>query len=564
MKNFSLEWKALQKDILAGITAAVVALPLALAFGVASGLGAEAGLYGAIALGFFAPIFGGTRSQISGPTGPMTVVSATIISGFTNNLGIVITVFLLAGLFQIAFGILRLGQFVKYIPYPVISGFMSGIGVIIILLQLYPLMGLPSSSNILEVLKSLPQMLPQVNVQAMILASITIIIMYLFPKFNKQVPSTLVGLIIGTMLSVVFEMKVPLIGEIPTGLPSLQIPSFSLEILNVILVPALTLAALGSLDSLLTSLVADKLTREKHQSNRELIGQGIGNTLAALIGGLPGAGATMRTVVNIQAGGRSRLSGVTHALTLLIILLALGSYASRIPMPVLAGILITVGISIIDYRGFKDFLHVPRSDMVVKITVLALTVFIDLLQAVVIGMVLASIFFVKKMGDIIARYSQANQFFIPWDRQGNIFIKRLIGPFFFGFSNRFEEIISELSHKKAKKIQAVILDMSEVPYIDQSGLYTLEETIEKLNNHNIPLLLVLPQGQVKNLVSKMKLSNSSYNHLVHSFEEAIDLLREKSSMENFEFFSSLDTSEIQNIPTGYRDSLLRIREDKTS
>lgn len=233
-------------------------------------------------------------------------------------------------------------------------------------------------------------------------------------------------------------------------------------------------------------------------------------------------------------------------------------------MPVLAGILITVGISIIDYRGFKDFLHVPRSDMVVKITVLALTVFIDLLQAVVIGMVLASIFFVKKMGDIIARYSQANQFFIPWDRQGNIFIKRLIGPFFFGFSNRFEEIISELSHKKAKKIQAVILDMSEVPYIDQSGLYTLEETIEKLNNHNIPLLLVLPQGQVKNLVSKMKLSNSSDNHLVHSFEEAIDLLREKSSMENFEFFSSLDTSEIQNIPTGYRDSLLRIREDKTS
>ncbi|MBA4493751.1 SulP family inorganic anion transporter [Paenactinomyces guangxiensis] len=558
MISLAFDRKSVQKDILAGITAAVVALPLALGFGVASGLGAEAGLYGAIGLGLFAAIFGGTRSQISGPTGPMTVVSATVIASFTNNLALVVSVFLLAGLFQIAFGLLRIGQYVKYIPYPVISGFMSGIGMIIILLQLYPSMGIPTSSDALDVIMSLPQMLPKANLQAVILAGITIAIIYLFPKITKQIPSTLVALITGTLISILFDMKVPLIGEIPAGLPGLQIPSLSLDLLNVILIPALTLAALGSLDSLLTSVVADKLTREKHQSNRELIGQGIGNAVAALIGGIPGAGATMRTVVNIQAGGRSRLSGVTHALTLLVILLALGPYASRIPMPVLAGILITVGIGIIDYRGFKDLLHVPRSDLIVKLTVLALTVFIDLLQAVAMGMVLAALFFVKKMGDIITQYTRTNQFYIPWNKEGSILIKRLTGPFFFGFSNSFEEMVSEVSNKKEKKLHAIILDMSGVPYIDQSGFYTIEETMEKLNERKIPLLLVLPQGQAKELLRKTKLSNTPYIHFVNSFEESIDLLREQILAENPDFLSSaLGNFEDRKIPDEYRTPLLK-------
>jgi SulP family sulfate permease len=356
-----IDTKNLSGDIFGGITAAVVALPLALAFGVQSGMGAIAGLYGAIALGILAAIFGGTKTQISGPTGPMAVVAAAVIAGeivtygsIEAAIGTIVATFVLAGIFQVLMGVLGIGQYVRYMPYPVISGFMSGIGLIIIFLQIFPFFGLASPAKIVDVFASLGEIGSNMNVQAVLLSLATIAIIYLFPKVTTKVPSALVALIGLTLVTVFAGLQVPVIGDIPKGLPDVHIDTLLAMDWHhpmVMVIPALTLAALGAIDSLLTSVVADNKTKTKHNSNRELIGQGIGNMGAGIIGGLPGAGATMRTVVNIDAGGRTRLSGVVHGLGLLIVLLGASEYAALIPLPVLAGILITVGLGIIDYKG---------------------------------------------------------------------------------------------------------------------------------------------------------------------------------------------------------------------
>ncbi|MFJ8119682.1 SulP family inorganic anion transporter [Bacillus mycoides] len=526
--KFTLNRTDIFNDILAGITAAIVALPLALAFGVASGLGAVSGLYGAIGLGLFAALFGGTRTQISGPTGPMTVVCATVIASFSNDLGIIVSVFVLAGLFQILFGVFRLGRYIQYVPYPVISGFMSGIGIIIILLQMSPFIGLHSPAKAWEIITQLPSIVSKANIQAILLGSITILIVYFFPKITKKIPSTLIALLFGTIISILFNLKVPLIGEIPVGLPNFKFPSLDLEILPIILIPALTLAALGSIDSLLTSVVADKLTKEKHQSNRELIGQGIGNIVASFLGGIPGAGATMRTVVNIQAGGKSRLSGVVHALVLFIILLMLGPYASLIPMPVLAGILITVGIGIIDYKGIKDFKHIPRSDVIVTVIVLILTIFVDLLQAVAVGIIVSALFLISHTNTSINRFWKENVLTIPLNQNEHLLVKRFRGPLFFGISNIFQEKLVSYINQTEPKISAMILDMSEVSYIDQSGFYALTDSFADISANDITLVFVFPQNELFNTVRK-KIDTDANDDIqfAHSYEEAMQLVQKK-------------------------------------
>ena len=353
--------KHLSGDFFGGLTAAIVALPLALAFGVQSGMGAIAGLYGAIVVGIFAALFGGTNTQISGPTGPMAVVASAVIAGeiaFYGTLeaaiGTIVATFVLAGLFQILLGVLKIGQYIKYIPYPVVSGFMSGIGSIIIIMQIFPFFGLSSPKTIVDIVSSLGSIVGQINMEAVFLAITTIAIIYLFPKVTKKIPSALVALVTLTTISTVMGLSVSIIGDIPKGFPDVHIDTLLAMDWHhpmLIVIPAITLAALGAIDSLLTSVVADNMTKTQHNSNRELIGQGIGNTLAGIIGGLPGAGATMRTVVNINAGGKTNLSGVIHGVVLIIILFGAGTYARLIPLPVLAGILITVGVGIIDYKG---------------------------------------------------------------------------------------------------------------------------------------------------------------------------------------------------------------------
>ena len=508
--------KYLKGDLTGGLVAGVVALPLALAFGVQSGLGAIAGLYGAIAVGIFAALFGGTNTQASGPTGPMTVVSAVLVTSAIEMTGsiesamsIIVATFLLGGILQMLFGFINIAGYIKYFPYPVVSGFMSGVGLIIILLQIFPLFGLISPKNTLKVIGGLPQIIEAFNWQALALGGMTVFIYYIFPKITKAIPSALVALIVVSIIAYFLQWDVPIIGEIPSGLPSLQLDGiFTIDARAYSLIGeyALVLAVLGSIDSLLTSVIADNMTKTKHNSNRELIGQGIGNMVAAIFGGIPGAGATKGTVVNINAGGRTKLSGTLHGLFLLAVLLGLGSLAAHIPLAVLAGILIPIGFKIIDTKGLKHLLVVPKADAVVLILVLLMTTFGSLIQAVGIGVILASLLFMKRASDIGEKGMEVGTLAgfdgeQPWQDEkelyetykNQIYIKHLYGPLFFGFTSHFQEEIKALD----SEVKALVLRFDRVPYIDQSGLYALENAIIDLESRGVEVVITGLQEQPK-------------------------------------------------------------------
>ena len=534
----------LRGDVFGGITAGIVALPLALAFGVQSGAGPVAGLYGAIVLGIFAATFGGTSSQVSGPTGPMTVVAALVVikaieeyGSLEAGMGFIICIFLLAGVVQILFGVLKLGTYIKYIPYPVVSGFMSGIGGIIILLQIYPFLGQTSPKKVLDVITNIVDVIPIINWEAMIIASSTIAIIYLFPKITKAIPSTLVALISMTIVTTFIGLEVPVIGTIPSSLPELKIgaiASIHASDITLIIELALTLALLGAIDSLLTSVIADNITKTKHHSNRELVGQGIGNIMASCIGGLPGAGATMRTLVNVNAGGQTPLSGVIHGVLLLAILLGLGNYAQVIPIPVLAGILITVGVGIIDYKGFRHIKSVPRTDAVVMLIVLGMTMFVDLIQAVAVGLILSSILFMKQMSDqlgsevkILPIKENCRQWWkenIPDSIADKIYVKHFPGPIFFGFAPALLAMAESLPD-----IRVVIFRMMNVPNIDQTGLYALEEVVLSLEKRNIAVVITGLQKQPYRMLQRINMVPGLIpeNYIFDEIEDCIQWLGEE-------------------------------------
>jgi len=492
--------QCLRGDIFGGLTAGIVALPLALAFGVASGAGAAAGLYGAIVLGFFAAIFGGTKTQISGPTGPMTIVSASAVAAFSGNPQFVIAVFLIAGLAQIAVGSARLGTFVRFIPYPVVSGFMNGIGVIIILLQLEPLVGLPTVSSPMAALLGLGTALGQIHWQAALLGVLTICVVFFIPaRISRIVPSPLIALVLGTALAWEGHMDVAMIGAIPSALPHPAMPGFELSQIGRIVGLGLALGVLGCIDSLLTSVVADSLTRQKHNSNRELIGQGIGNMVSALLGGLPGAGATMRTVVNIKAGGSTRLSGVIHALLLLAVLLGLGPLASHIPMAVLAGILVKVGVDIIDYRLLSLVKRAPRTDLLVMVVVFGVTVFVDLIVAVGVGVTLAAAMVAvrtaRQCSVSITEVEGGSEAIMAEEaiqRETDYLIQvvTIRGPFFFGTTANMQDKFAAMLGT-----QVVVFNCLDVPFMDISAVFALGETVEKLQASRITVLLAVRADQ---------------------------------------------------------------------
>jgi SulP family sulfate permease len=494
-------WKFVRGDFFGGVTAGVVALPLALAFGVASGLGPVAGLYGAIATGIVVAVFGGTPVQITGPTGPMTLVVTGVVALNTLpsgavNLPVVVGIVVLAGLLQIALGLLRIGSYIRYVPYPVISGFMSGIGVILILQQLFPIVGMePPSSNPLTILRNLHLLGNGINWAAVALSAFTIAVVFILPRFTKAVPASLVALVLLSVVALSPMLDVPVIGEIPSGLPSLVIPSFDVQRLPALLSAALQLALLGAIDSLLTALVADNLTRTQHDSNRELIGQGIGNITAGLIGGIPGAGATARTIVNINAGGKSRFSGVIHGLLLAAVLLGLSGLLQHVPRAVLAGLLVTVGIGIMDRRGFSHILKLPRSDAFLMLFVMVLTVFTDLIIAVTAGLIIASFVFMKKISDVAARQTAltpvadepwTDELSIPDAIRGKLFIKHIEGPLFFGFASQFLDI----ARQAAVQSRLLILRMDRISYMDQTGVYALNDALTSLNAARVRVLIV--------------------------------------------------------------------------
>ncbi|RAZ52976.1 SulP family inorganic anion transporter [Campylobacter hyointestinalis subsp. lawsonii] len=474
-------------DIAGGLTAGVIALPLCLAFGIASGLGAAAGLYGAILLSFFAAIFGGTKTQISGPTGPMTVVTASVVVALGGDMSLLIMVFVLAGFFQILLGVFKIGRFIRFIPYPVISGFMNGVGVIIILLQISPLLGGLNPNGTIEALIALPSI--DINPQSLMLGALALIVIYLTPKkISAFIPSPLLALILFSLLSYFLNLDVKTIGLIPSSLPTFIIPQISYSHITIILTYALVLATLGSIDSLLTSLVADSLTKTKHSSNRELIGQGIGNMMAGFFGGLVGAGATMRTVTNIKLGGNSRLSGVTSSVFLALVLLSFSDFVSYVPIPVLSAILIKVGFDIFDYRLLKELKTAPKCDLSVMILVFLLTVFVDLIFAVGVGVLVASLVLVYQVNKAVK---------VDYKKDEDLTIVSIYGAFFFGSSSKIANALSHLASKKT------IINIKEMPFVDLSGIYALEDEINMQLKKGYDIYIVTNKDQ--NLYSLINL-----------------------------------------------------------
>jgi SulP family sulfate permease len=517
-------------DIAGGLMAAIIALPLCLAFGVASGLGAASGLYSAIACGIFAGLFGGTPGQCSGPTGPMTVVAASLVAANPDRPELLFAAVIVAGILLIAGGRFKFGQLIHYIPYPVISGFMTGIGLIIVCIEVHPLCGLPGSGNVLNAIQRLTD-LQGFSFEALLIGIFTLSAIYLLPLISKRLPASLLALVAVTWFSQAVHLNIPTIGEIPMGLPAPSLPTIELIDVRTVLQGGLTLALLGAIDSLLTSLVLDRVVRSRHDSNQELIGQGIGNIISGLIGGLPGAGATMRSMVNVRAGGRTYLSSGLHGVILLLVLLGLHQVASLIPLSALAAVLISVGLGIMDWRSLRRIGRMPRSDTVVMSVVLALTVFVDLIVAVLVGTALASVLFVKRLADAevsslgsldsLAEYRQhAEQ--IPREVRETIHTYHFNGPLFFGEAKNLISIAEKLSQARY-----IILRFYNVPFIDQTGAYALEDVIEKWEQNGIKVLFVGLQPHVKQTLEAVgTIHKIDMQNCFDRFEDAIEAIRE--------------------------------------
>lgn len=505
-------------DLYGGLNTAIIALPLAMAFGVESGLGASAGLAGAVTLGIVAAIFGGTPLLISGPTGAMTVVSSLVIArAFEQSpdtetaLATIFIIFVLTGVFQIFFGLIKVGQYIRFVPYPIVSGFMSGIGLLMITFQILPLLGHTSSIHFNEIIQLLRHVSDAVNYQALALGIITVLIIFFFPAVTKKVPATLVALVAATTLAVLLKLDVPTIQDIPDNWIKWRwshLVDYDHASWSVVVLPAFTLALLGSIDTLLTSLVVDITTGSTHKSNKELIGQGLGNIASAVAGGIPGAGATLRTLVNVRSGAKTSVSAIAQCAVLLLVLLEIG-FVKVIPLSVLAGILITVGLSIIDYKGLRQVFAISVSDGVVMLVVMLVTVVFGLPQAFATGIVLASLLFVKKMADQSIKKSDSivlvppndadNSELEPFYLSREVYVQQLNGPLFFGFAVHFREAMQAFPEARA-----IIFRMENVPFIDHSGIVALQEAIRHLRSKDIMIIFAGLQPLVR---TQMKAAN---------------------------------------------------------
>ncbi len=529
------------QNLVAGLVAAIVALPISLAFGEASGLGALSGLYGAMACGILAALFGGTKNQITGPTGPMTVVAAAIIASNPDKPELLFFAVVLGGFLQLVLAWLKTGQYVYYLPYSVISGFMSGIGIIILCLQLLPIIGFKGKGDVLESIEAFftiitQSQLSETNIQAFMVGLITLAVIYLFPKITRKIPSTLVALVVGTGVVIWLGWNIPTIPAIPDGFIQFQLPSLHhLSELQVIFTGAITLALLGAIDSLLTSVVVDQMTDTRHNSDQELIGQGLGNMVSGFIGGLPGAGATMRSVASVNAGGTNYLPGVVHGLIILITVFWLKPFVSLIPLACLAGILVSVGISIIDRRGLKHILHAPKADVLVMGVVLFLTVFDNLIVAVGVGVALASILFVKHLSDSqFSEHGELDQWYNKWYKgtdqehkidetlQHKVYVYQFNGPLFFGEAKNFNNNLSKLL-----QYENIILHFANVPIVDQTGAYALEDAIRKIEEANKAVYIVDLTGDVRAILSRFDILKHLHlegqSHL--TFDEAVQEIK---------------------------------------
>lgn len=535
-----IHFRNLRGDLFGGVTAAIVSLPLALAFGVASGVGPIAGLYGAVCVGFFAALFGGTPTLISEPTGPMTVIMTAVVANLTasnpeTGLAMAFTVVMLAGIFQIIFGFFKLGKYITLMPYSVISGFMSGIGVILIILQIAPFLGQAApKGGVLGTVQNLPQLLANLNPAEATLGALTLAIIFLMPsKIKRLVPPQLVALIIGTVVSLMFFQNVEIrrIGEIPMGLPTLQMPFFSAGQVTTMLVDGVMLGMLGCIDTLLTAVIADSLTRTQHNSDKELIGQGIGNLVSGLCGGLPGAGATMGTVVNIQTGARTALSGLTRAFILLVVVLWAAGLTRDIPMAVLAGIALKVGIDILDWSFLKRAHKVSMKGTLIMYGVMFLTVFVDLIVAVGVGVFIANILTIERLSALqsndVKTISDADDEFamtaeekdLLQQAEGRVLLFYLSGPMIFGVSKAIAR-----EHSAMKDADVLILDLSDVPLLGVTASLAIENAIKDTLEKGLDVYIVGATGQTQRRLERLGLlSLIPNNHWVTGRTEALKM-----------------------------------------
>ena len=535
-------WRHWRGDLTGGVTAAVVALPLALAFGNAAlgPGGAIYGLYGAIITGFLAALFGGTPAQVTGPTGPMSVTVAGVVSSLAaagtsrelsqqDMLSLVMAAVVLGGLLQILMGVLRLGRYITLVPYSVISGFMSGIGVIIIGLQIGPLLGISSQGGVLQSLQMVSTNFTP-NPGALIVGIATLVVVFTTPKrVTKVIPSPLLGLLLITPLALwLFPENLPRIGAIPAGGLSFNSPNWRTD-LPLLLRAGMVLAVLGSIDSLLTSLVADNISQSRHQSNRELVGQGIANSVSGLFSGLPGAGATMRTVINIRSGGKTPLSGMTHSVVLLILLLGAGPLAEGIPTALLAGILIKVGLDIIDWGFLLRAHRLSFKTALVMWGVLLMTVFWDLIGAVLVGMFVANLLTIESltnhqlgnMNTATGHLTEKEQNLLKCCGD-DLLLFRMKGPLSFGAAKGISERMMLI-----KQYRILLLDITEVPHLGITASLAIERMSNEAERHHRTVIVTGASGKVK-----QRLAQLGIIHLIDDRFEALKVALEKINKES--------------------------------
>ena len=535
-------WRHWRGDLTGGVTAAVVALPLALAFGNAAlgPGGAIYGLYGAIITGFLAALFGGTPAQVTGPTGPMSVTVAGVVSSLAaagisrelsqqDMLSLVMAAVVLGGLLQILMGVLRLGRYITLVPYSVISGFMSGIGVIIIGLQIGPLLGISSQGGVLQSLQMVSTNFTP-NPGALMVGIATLVVVFTTPKrVTKVIPSPLLGLLLITPLALwIFPENLPRIGSIPAGGLSLNSPNWRTD-LPLLLRAGMVLAVLGSIDSLLTSLVADNISQSRHLSNRELVGQGIANSVSGLFSGLPGAGATMRTVINIRSGGKTPLSGMTHSVVLLILLLGAGPLAEGIPTALLAGILIKVGLDIIDWGFLLRAHRLSFKTALVMWGVLLMTVFWDLIGAVLVGMFVANLLTIESltnhqlgnMNTATGHLTEKEQNLLKCCGD-DLLLFRMKGPLSFGAAKGISERMMLI-----KQYRILLLDITEVPHLGITASLAIERMSNEAKRHRRTVIVTGASGKVK-----QRLAQLGVIHLIDDRFEALKVALEKINKES--------------------------------
>ena len=514
------------RDLLAGIVVGIVALPLALAFAIASGVAPERGIYTAIVAGFLISALGGSRVQIGGPTGAFVVIVYGIVTKYGYD-GLAICT-IIAGFILIILGLARMGALIKFIPYPVVTGFTAGIAVIIFSSQVRDFLGLDMGAvpaDFMDKWVAYGEHLRSFNIATTAVALATLAVLLIWPHVSRLVPGPFVAMILATAAVQIFHLPVATIGSrfgsVPSHLPMPHWPAIPWSHMGQFISPALTVALLAAIESLLSAVVADGMIGTRHKSNMELIAQGIANVASPLFGGIPATGAIARTATNIKTGGRTPLAGITHSITLLLILIFLGKWAAMVPLCALAAILVVVSYHMSEWRSFASLLRAPRSDLVVLLLTFILTIFVDLSIAVQVGIVAASLLFMKRMSDLthvegitdelrdrgedpgeITQVRKRKKIVSGYEIPPGVEVYQVNGPFFFGAADKLKDVMSEI----AKPPKVFILRMRNVPAIDATGIHALEQMEKRCRSDGTTLILTeIRQQPLRAIVRARKL-----------------------------------------------------------